>query len=133
MPGENTLPVEHYPDDFRVVTYHVETTPSDKVVVYCDRNMVVDSISYSISAAGAASSTATLKAVAPGTAPTGANVAAGTAVSNALAVDATGVVFGTIVNTENQLLAGTHLGIDYTGTVTNLRGVIQIRLRSRLK
>lgn len=134
MPGETPLPVEHYPDDFRVINYFIhDGSAADELIYYCDRNMVVDSISYSIAAAGAASSTAVLKAVAPGTTPTAGNIAAGTAVSSAIALDATGFVSGTIVTTENQLPAGTHLGIDYTGTVSALRGIITIRIRSRLK
>jgi hypothetical protein len=134
MPGESVLPVEHYPDDFRVINYFVhDASAADEVLFYCDRNIVVDSVTVSVSAAGAASSTVRLRAIAPGTAPTAANVAAGTAISNAVAIDATGAFAGTIVNTENSLPAGTHLGLDYTGTVTAFRGMVTARIRSRLK
>jgi hypothetical protein len=134
MAGESTLPVQYYPDDFRVINYFVhDGSAADEPIFYCDRNMVVDSISYSIAAAGASLSTAVLKAVAPGTAPTAANIAAGTSVSSSIALDAPGVVSGTIVTTANQLPTGTHLGIDYTGTVSALRGMITIRIRSRIK
>lgn len=134
MAGENVLPVEHYPDDFRVINYFVhDASAADEPIFYCDRNMVVDSITVSVAAAGAAASTVTLKAVASGTAPTGANVTAGNAVSSAVLLDATGAIAGTIVNTENSLLAGAHLGLDFTGTVSAFRGVVTIRIRSRLK
>jgi hypothetical protein len=134
MAGENVLPVEHYPDDFRVINYFIhDASAADEPVFYCDRNMVVDSITVSVSVVSAGSSTVTLKAVAPGTAPTPANIAAGTAVTSAVLLDATGVIAGTVVNTENSLLAGTHLGLDYTGAVNTFRGLISIRIRSRLK
>ena len=134
MPGENVLPVEHYPDDFRVINYFIhDASAADELLFYCDRNIVVDSATVSVAVVGAASSTVTIKAVAAGTAPSPGNIAAGTAVTNAIALDATGAIAGTIVNTENFLPAGTHLGLDYTGTVTNLRGMVTLRIRSRLK
>jgi len=134
MPGENVLPVQHYPDDFRVINYFVhDTSAADEPIFYCDRNMVVDSITVSVAVIGAASSTVTLKAVASGTNPTAANIVAGTAVSSAVALDALGAIAGTIVNTENSLLAGAHLGLDFTGTVSAFRGLVTIRIRSRLK
>jgi len=133
MPGENVLPVEHYPDDFRVINYFIhDASAADELLFYCDRTMVVDSVTVSVSAAAAAA-TVTLKAIAPGTAPTAGNVATGTAVSNAISLAATGAIAGTIVNTENCLPAGTHLGLDYTGTVSSLRGMVTVRIRSRLK
>jgi hypothetical protein len=133
MAGENVLPVEHYPDDFRVINYFIhDASASDEPVFYCDRNMVVDSATVSV-AAVASGATVTLKAIAPGTAPTTGNVGAGTAVSNAISIAATGAIAGTVVNTENSLLVGTHLGLDFTGTVSAFRGLISIRIRSRLK
>jgi hypothetical protein len=133
MAGENVLPVEHYPDDFRVINYFVhDASAADEPIFYCDRNMVVDSITVSV-AVVAAGATVALKAVAPGTDPTGTNVAAGTAVTSAVSLAALGAIAGTVVNTENSLLAGTHLGLDFTGTVSAFRGLISIRIRSRLK
>ncbi len=134
MPGESVLPVQYYPDDFRVINYFVhDASAADEVFFYCDRNMVVDSVTVSVAVVGAASSTVTIKAVAAGTVPSPANIAAGTAVTNAIALDATGAISGTIVNTENSLPAGTHLGLDYTGTVSAFRGMVTVRIRSRLK
>ena len=134
MAGESILPVEQYPDDFRVINYFVhDASAADELLFYCDRNMVVDAITVSVATAGAAGSTVTLKAVAPSTAPTAANIAAGTAITNAVALSATGAVSGTIVNTENALPAGTHLGLDYSGTVSAFRGLFTIRIRSRMK
>jgi hypothetical protein len=134
MPGENVLPVQYYPDDFRVINYFIhDASAADELLFYCDRNMVLDSATVSVAVVGAASSTVTIKAVAAGTAPSPANIAAGTAVTSAIALDATGAIEGTVVNTANSLPIGTHLGLDYTGTVSALRGMVTLRIRSRLK
>lgn len=132
MPGESITLVTEYPDDFIVHTFPCIVTAGDAAIFYCDRAMVVDSCTITVSTAAAAS-TIQLKAVAPGTEPTAANIAAGTSVSNAASIATLGVVSATVDQTANILPVGTVLGIDYTGSASGFRGLVTVRLRSRMK
>lgn len=132
MPGESITIVTEYPDDFIVYTYPCVVTAADAPVFYCDRTMVVDACTITVSTAAAAS-TIQLKAVAAGTEPSAANIAAGTSVSSAASIATLGVVSATVDTTTNILPAGTVLGIDYTGSASGFRGLVTLRLRSRMK
>lgn len=132
MAGESITLVTEYPDDFIVHTYPCVVSAADAAIFYCDRTMVVDSFTITVSTAAVAS-TIQLKAVAPGTDPTAANIAAGTSVSDAVSIAALGVVSATVNQTENILPVGTVLGIDYTGSASGFRGLVTVRLRSRMK
>jgi len=141
MPGENVLPVQHYPDDFLTLSHVVhDSSLADFPWIYCDRNLIVDAF-YVCSQIGAGGTTTTvaLVKVASGTIPTTANIAtaatAGT-ISTVNVSAAAAVTSGTIVNTVNFVDAGSWICIDATagdGTLATFRGTFNIRFRSRPK
>jgi hypothetical protein len=149
MPGETILPVEHYPDEFFTTRYFMhDSNGNSRPIFYTDANPAVGGRgrSYVVDAATigiygtAVGGTATLEVVylPAGTAPTTANFNGGTAVSVASGnIDTTDTTVQMVVNTANNTIPpGCWVGIKLTaggGTLTNLRGALQVRLRSRLK
>ena len=132
MPGESTLPVQHYPDDFFVYTCPVFGSSADTAVFYCDRPMVVDSCTVLVSFA-ASGATIQMRVVPEGTSPTTANIGNATAITDSQSIATTGVYQVPVVLTENVLPAGSLIAVDMTGTTTAFRGAVQLRLRSRMK
>lgn len=130
-----------YKDDFEVQSFLITATPvTGMLLFYADRTMIIDSITFGVNVVGAASSTLQVTKTTAGTAATPsvatpAVVTGGTALHTAVAADATGttnVALLTPASDTNVLKAGNWLGLVVAGTATNVRGSIQIRLRSRL-
>ena len=134
----NPLVVQHYPDDFRTLTHVVhDASAADLVWLYADRTLVVDSIFVTAMGASAVGGTATVQLVkvASGTIPTSTNIQAATAVSSAISVAANSAATeGTITTSANEIASGSWLALKWTaggGTLSNFRGAIQVRYRSR--
>jgi hypothetical protein len=138
----NPLVTQHYPDDFQIHSILIQSAlVTGKVVFYADRDIVVDSITFGVNVAGAASSTVQVVKTTTGTASSPISAAAASITSGATALhtafdtSATGTLSATLATPSsdtNLVKAGNWLGLIVTGTVTNLRGVIQIRFRSRI-
>jgi hypothetical protein len=150
MPGEASLPVQYYPDDFADLNLQFQAIqmPDPCVVFFAERSHVIDSVVLTTITAQA-SQTITLRI---STDPTNVTATAvgvldmGTAAGSRLyistdeapyTVSSTGVV-GTsatsvrLNSNENTIPAGSYLILDPSAAVS-WRGYIQIRLRSRLK
>jgi hypothetical protein len=150
MPGEASLPVQYYPDDFADLNLQFQAIqmPDPCVVFFAERAFVIDSVVLTTVTAQA-SQTITLRI---STDPTNVTATAvgvldmGTAAGSRLyistdeapyTVSSTGVV-GTsatsvrLNSNENTIPAGSYLILDPSAAVS-WRGYIQIRLRSRLK
>jgi hypothetical protein len=143
------LVTQHYPDDFQVVTFNALDrygsgatdggSTASYAIFYADRDVAVDSIVIAIAQAGASGSslrifkTTTGTAASPATPLFNGTTALTTA---AQAGDATaGFYTQTLVtpaNDTNIVRAGNWIGVILAGTLTNFRGQIQIRLRSRI-
>ena len=124
------LVTQHYPDDFQIITLGLNTTGdgADQAMFYADRNIVIDSVVVGTSVAD----TGATCAVKYATSPVAATIASGTAVTNTMDVSATGTVTATIVTTANEIAAGNWIGLDFTAATDSLKGVVQIRFRSRV-
>jgi len=139
MPGENVLPAQYYPDDFQIVSHVVhDASLADLALVYADRNLILDSVVLCCSGT-AVGGTATIEIVkvASGTIPTSTNIQAGTSISSTLSIAAnSAATTGTIINTTNFVDIGSWICIKTTagsGTLSNFRGTVNLRLRSRPK
>ena len=137
----NVLVTQHYPDDFQVCCFSLQAAPvTGMVLFYADRDIVIDSITLGVNVVGAASSTIQLAKSTTGTvtspitaAP--ASITGGTALHTAFDTSATGTLTATLTtpgSDTNLVKAGNWVGLIVSGTVTNLRGVVQIRFRSRV-
>lgn len=149
MPGETPLPVEHYPDEFFTTRYFLhDSNANSRPIFYSDpiptvggkgRSFVADAAYIGIyGTAVGGTSTVELVYLPAGTAPTTANFDGVSAVSFATAsIATTDTTVQFTLNTANNLIPeGAWVGIKLTaggGTLSNLRGVISLRLRSRLK
>lgn len=139
MPGENVLPVQYYPDDFQRITHVVhDASLADLALVYADRNLIVDSVLLCCSGtAVGGSATIELVKVASGTIPTSTNIQSGTSISSTMSIAAnSAATAGTITNTTNFVDIGSWICIKTTaggGTLSNFRGTIHMRFRSRPK
>lgn len=121
---------QYYPDDFQIITLGLNTTGdgADQAMFYADRNIVIDSVVVGTSVADASATCAVKYA----TSPVAATIASGTAVTNAMDVSAAGTVTATIVTTANEIAAGNWIGLDFASATDSLKGVVQIRFRSRV-
>jgi hypothetical protein len=135
------LVTQHYPDDFQIYTTVLQAAPTNGMVLfYADRDLVIDSITLGVNVAGAASSTIQVAKTTTGTAASPitaapASITGGTALHTAFDTSATGTLSATLTTPSsdtNRVLAGNWVGLIVSGTVTNLRGMVQIRFRSRL-
>lgn len=139
MAGESITLVTEYPDEFTTVTHVVhDGSLANFPWIYADRAFVVDSVN--VCAMGTAvGGTATLQLieVVSGTIPTSGNIDSGTTVSSTISIAAnTAVTAGTITTTANTIAVGNWLCVRAVaggGTLSNFRGAIQVRLRTRLK
>jgi len=130
-----------YKDDFEVQTFLITAAPvTGMLLFYADRTMIIDSITFGVNVVGSGTSTLQVTKTTAGTAATPsvatpAVVIAGTALHTAVSSDSTGttnVALLTPASDTNVLKVGNWLGLVVGGTATNVRGSIQIRLRSRL-
>jgi len=138
----NPLVVQYYPDDFEIYFVSLQATPvTGMLLFYADRDIVVDSITFGVNVVGAASSTVQVVKTTTGTASSPISAVAtsitsgATALHTAFDTSAAGTLSATLTtptSDTNLVKAGNWLGLIVVGTVTNLRGVIQIRFRSRV-
>lgn len=148
-----SLVTQHYPDDFQVCTFPIMSAPVDPFpAFYADRDMVVDSVTVGVQAAGGANGRLFLETAAAPNADSGtvfctinidgtSNTTAGDTIisttDGVLRREAAGtsgnVGASTLINAENNLVkAGQWVMLDFGGTVTGFRGVVQVRFRSRV-
>jgi hypothetical protein len=139
MPGENVLPTQYYPDDFQPLTHVVhDASLADFPWIYADRNLIVDSVVV-CNGGTAVGGTASIHIVktAPGVVPTSTNVQAGTNITSAISIVANAAATnGTVLDSDNFVDAGSWICVKTTaggGTLSNFRGAITIRFRSRPK
>lgn len=140
MPGENVLPVEHYPDDFQIVTVPFsqasEGTGAHTIpFMYVEprasngTGIVVDSIAIGISVVEGTAETVEVVHATTVQATTGfVSLQTATVSTNAL-----GTTIPTINTANNFVPAGSWLMLKFDAAQTNTHGCVTIRFRSRLK
>jgi hypothetical protein len=139
MPGENILVTQHYPDDFQILTHVVhDASLADFAWIYAGRNTIVDSVVVA-NGGTAVGGTATIEIVkvASGTIPTSTNIQAGTAITSTISIAANAAATEGAINIANNFVdSGSWICVKTTaggGTLSNFRGAITIRFRSRPK
>ena len=160
MPGESSLPVQHYADDFQVVSipFWAAAITDPTPILYADRDLVIDEIVVGVTVVGGTSYALDFES---STSPIGtagasmctinvdtANVSAGDTLvattDNVLRYSSAGALQTTTVGStaingvtagvqSNFIAKGSWLVVDISGTVGSGRVVVQIRFRSRLK
>jgi len=139
------LVTQHYPDDFQVLTFQIRAFSSGDLLFYADRDIVIDSITFSIQTAGGAGATLQLAKSTVGTVATpstgaAAHITGGTALhatafamGSGATVPATEVVsLATPSSDTNLVKAGNFVGVIVAGTIGTPEGIIQVRFRSRV-
>jgi hypothetical protein len=162
MPGENSLLPQYYNDDFQVVVFNnAIAAPHDPtMLLYADRDMIIDEIVVGVHAVGGASAVLNFESTVDisNTTPAGsvmasvnidtANITAGdtfvlttdgitrTTSAGVVTTTSTGTTAINAVSAgvqSNFIPKGSWLVADITGTIGAGRVAIQIRFRSRLK
>jgi hypothetical protein len=139
MAGENVLPVEHYPDDFQVVSiafFHGMLNNSNDIIplMYVEpratngTGIVVDSITYGIAIAESAADTIEVIHATTPQATTGLSLQTATVPLNVL-----GTATTTINTSNNFVPAGSWLILKASDNMDQVHGCVTIRFRSRLK
>jgi len=140
MPGESVLPVEHYPDDFQIVTVPFsqasEGTAAHTIpFMYVEPRasngggIVVDSIAIGISVVEGTAETIEVVHATTVQATTGfVSLQTATVSTNAL-----GTTIPTINTSNNFVPAGSWLFLKFDAAQANTHGCVTIRFRSRLK
>lgn len=150
MPGESSLPIQYYPDDFADLNLQFQAIamPDPCVVFFAERTFVIDSVVLTTITAQSgqtitlrisqdpASTTATAVGVLDMGTVAGSRLVISTdeapyTVSNA-GVVGTSATSVRLNSNENTIPAGSYLILDPSTTVS-WRGYIQVRLRSRQK
>jgi hypothetical protein len=162
MPGENSLLPQYYNDDFQVVVFNnAIAAPHDPtILLYADRDMIIDEIVVGVHAVGGASAVLSFESTVDisSATPAGtvmatvnidtANITAGdtfvlttdgitrTTSAGVVTTTSTGTTAINAVSAgvqSNFIPKGSWLVADITGTIGAGRVAIQIRFRSRLK
>ena len=156
MAGENSLVIQHYPDDFSLTVFpNAAAAPHDPtILLYADRDLYVDEIVVGIHAVGGGSAVLSFEVTRDLTNATAgsvvalanidtANVSAGDTMvfttEGVVRTSTTGSVYASstgstaISNLENKIPQGYWLLIDITGTIGSGRASVQVRYRSRPK
>ena len=131
-----------YKDDFELHSFLITATPvTGMILLYADRTLVIDSITFGVNVVGSGTSTLQVAKTTGGTLTTPslatpALITGGTALHTAVSTDTTTATLTpallTPASDTNVLKAGNWLGLIVAGTATNVRGVVQIRFRSRV-
>jgi len=143
------LVTQHYPDDFQILTYYVQSALTDPTtLLYADRTWVVDSITVTAQTAHGSAATGSFEVSTDPTSQSGTsmatvdlNLTAGTTVfldgvGTTVRTVSAGGTAGTSANSvqlstsTNIIPAGSFLQVDLSAG-TSWRGLIQIRFRSR--
>ena len=156
MAGENSLVIQHYPDDFSLTVFpNAAAAPHDPtILLYADRDLYVDEIVVGIHAVGGGSAVLSFEVTRDLTNATAgsvvalanidtANVTAGDTMvlttDGIVRTSTTGTVYSSstgssaISNSENKIPQGYWLLIDITGSIGTGRASVQVRYRSRPK
>lgn len=156
MAGENSLVIQHYPDDFALTVYaNAIAAPHDPtILLYADRDLYVDEIVVGVHAVGGTAAVLSFEVTRDLTNATAgsvvalanidtANVTAGDTMvfttDGIVRTSTTGSVYASstgstaISNLENKIPQGYWLLIDITGTIGSGRASVQVRYRSRPK
>lgn len=156
MAGENSLVIQHYPDDFSLTVFPnaAAAAHDPTILLYADRDLYVDEIVVGIHAVGGTAAVLSFEVTRDLTNATAgsvvalanidtANVTAGDTMvfttEGVVRTSTTGSVYASstgstaISNLENKIPQGYWLLIDITGTIGSGRASVQVRYRSRPK
>lgn len=156
MAGENSLVIQHYPDDFALTVYaNAIAAPHDPtILLYADRDLYVDEIVVGVHAVGGTAAVLSFEVTRDLTNATAGSVVALANIDTANVTSGDTMVFTTegvvrtsttgsvyasstgstaISNLENKIPQGYWLLIDITGTIGSGRASVQVRYRSRPK
>ena len=156
MAGENSLVIQHYPDDFSLTVFpNATAAPHDPtILLYADRDLYIDEIVVGIHAVGGTAAVLSFEVTRDLTNATAgtvvalanidtANISAGDTIllttdgvvrTNTSGVVQTTATGSTAINRdENKIPQGYWLLIDITGTIGSGRASVQVRYRSRPK
>lgn len=139
MPGESTLPNEHYPDYFQVVSvsfYHamVNSSTNTLPIMYVEpratngTGIVIDSIVYGVSHNETSADTGEIIFASTPQSATGTSIQ-----SSPVALDTVGEKTGLIDTSNNFVPAGNWLIFKSSAGLSQVHCNITIRFRSRLK
>ena len=130
MAGESTITVTDYPDDFQILSFpfgHTLDSANNTIaLMYADRPIVVDSIVFGVVTAEAGLTAQLQEATTP-------QASSGTAIHTAQSIAAQGTFVVSPDTSANTINAGNWIIIKYSGATSSMHGVVQIRIRSRLK
>ena len=137
------LVTQHYPDDFNTFEYHIHSAMgTENILFYADRDIAIDSITMGIYVVGSATSLITIKKTTGGTSASPKSALAatldtgGVALITAQSADTPGGTFLPALLTPssdtNIIKAGNFVYYTASGTTSTIRGLIQIRFRSRI-
>lgn len=136
----NVLAPQYYQDDFQIISELLISPVTGTALLYADRDLVIDSITYGVSVVGGAGASLQLVKTTSGTAASpasalAATVAAGTTLHSAQVIT-TGGTFSPALTTPasdtNLIRAGNWLGVIVAGTIGSAAVIVQMRIRSRL-
>jgi len=155
MAGENSLVIQHYPDDFSLTVYpNAIAAPHDPtILLYADRDLYIDEIVVGVHAVGGTSAVLSFEVTRDISATGGtvvalanidtANISNGDTIvlttdavvrTNGSGVVQTTATGSTVINKdENKIPQGYWLMFDITGTIGSGRASVQVRYRSRPK
>lgn len=155
MAGENSLVIQHYPDDFSLTVYpNAIAAPHDPtILLYADRDLYIDEIVVGVHAVGGTNAVLSFEVTRDVSGTSGsvvalanidtANISNGDTIvlttdavvrTNASGVVQTTATGSTVINKdENKIPQGYWLMFDITGTIGSGRASVQVRYRSRPK
>lgn len=136
----NVLQTAYYNDDFQIVAELLVSPVTGTALLYADRDLVIDSITFGVSVVGGSGATLQIVKTTAGTlaspsSAVAATVAAGTALHTAQAITTGGTYFPTLTtpaSDTNLIKAGNWVGVVVAGTISTAAVLVQIRFRSRL-
>ena len=133
---------QHYPDDFYVFDYHMHSAiGTENILFYADRDVAIDSITMGIYVVGSSTSLITIKKTTGGTLASPKSAVAATLNTNGVALitaqsaDTGGTFLPDLLTPSsdtNIIKAGNFVYYTASGTTSTIRGLIQIRYRSRI-
>lgn len=155
MAGENSLVIQHYPDDFSLTVYpNAIAAPHDPtILLYADRDLYIDEIVVGVHAVGGTAAVLSFEVTRDVSGTSGsvvalanidtANISNGDTIvlttdavvrTNGSGVVQTTATGSTVINKdENKIPQGYWLMFDITGTIGSGRASVQVRYRSRPK
>lgn len=136
------LVTQHYPDDFNTFEYHMHSAIGiENILFYADRDIAIDSITVGIYVVGSATSLITIKKTTGGTSASPKSALAatldtgGVALITAQSADTGGTFLPALLTPSsdtNIIKAGNFVYYTASGTTSTIRGLVQVRYRSRI-